>query len=530
MRFPGLLLAALACAGLLNEPAWGQAGQVQFASGDVQIQRSSGRKLPAVQGLAVEEGDTILTGPDGQTQLKMVDDGLLAVRPNTQIKLEAYRYAGREDGTERGIIGLLRGAFRSISGAIGRSNKDAYRIKTPSATIGIRGTDHESAFVVPNDANLPDVEPGTYNKVNSGETFIEANGQRVVLTADQAGFAGLAREMAPVRLREVPSFLRGDSRGSGSGRHGGKDDRNRDGREDRRDRDGREDRRDRDDARKSSALREGDRIGLRAGPMPPPPPVLPPPAPGTFDPAKLPPGIVPAPFLAAIVGGDVSPVIIGSGAGVVGVDLFAIVDAAGLMVRTGSPTFNYARNGAPVVDQGSAIIDGRPVHWGVYAGGEIKDGQGVRQPVFFHHMIAPSTTTVAQLLSAVTGSLTLSTVGGHTKPISEDGRVGGAVTGVSLTLVNATGINVSNYSIALTDASGRNWSGSQLTPVALRDFVSGTGAPLSVACSGCSATGGAGTAHGIPVGSFASPTQRGVVSSYDLHAGASGVTGSVLVK
>ena len=211
---------ALAINAVLVSPAWGQAGQVLSAIGEVQIRRASGQAIPGLADLSIGEGDTILTGPGSEVQLRMVDDARLTVRANTQIKVQAYRYEGREDGNERGIISLLHGALRSITGAIGRTNKDKLLLHTPTATIGIRGTDHESAYIPQGDSARPGVEPGTYDMVTSGETYIEAHGQRVELAPEQAGFAGLDPRVAPVRLREVPSFLRGGSRHGDTGRKG----------------------------------------------------------------------------------------------------------------------------------------------------------------------------------------------------------------------------------------------------------------------------------------------------------------------
>ena len=221
-----VLACALATAvnAVLVAPALGQAGQIQSATGEVQIRRASGQTVPAVADLSIGEGDTILTGSGSEVQLRMADDARLTVRANTQIKVQTYRYEGREDGSERGIISLLHGALRSITGAIGRTNKNNLLLHTPTATIGIRGTDHESVYIPLADAALPGVEPGTYNKVNSGETYIEAHGRRVELAPEQAGFAGLDPRVAPVRLREVPSFLRGDSRHGDSGRKGERED------------------------------------------------------------------------------------------------------------------------------------------------------------------------------------------------------------------------------------------------------------------------------------------------------------------
>lgn len=514
-----LLITALLTTAGISFDAWAQAGRIQFSSGEVTVQRSNGRSINAFKGLAVDEGDTVVTGGDGQAQLKMVDEALIALRANTELRVDTYRYVGREDGNEQSVLGLLRGAFRSITGAIGRLNRDAYRVRTPTATIGIRGTDHETAYIPPDaQAIYPDADPGTYNLVHSGLTFIEANGQRVELAANQAGFAALAPNIAPARLPVIPPFLRGPGFGPQAGPRGAAH-------------------RGPDGPRRP---RPGQRPVHPGASLPPPPGSVPPPAPGTFDPRQLPPGFVVAGPGTPLVGGDLSPGIVGSGAGVVGVNPitgeanFAVLNELGLVAQFGSNGFNYSRLAAPLVDQGSTTVGSETVRWGVYAGGEIKDGLGVRQPLFFHHMVAGSITPPAVLAAAVgTGGITFSTIGGFTKPITENGGVGGSVNGASITIIDAgAAIRVTNYSIAVTDSLGRSWNGS--TPaglpggVTLADFIGGPGMPLGVSCSTCAGgQTGIGSAHGVPIGATA---PVGVISSYDLHVGTAAVTGSVLVQ
>ena len=77
------------------------------------------------------------SGAGASAQLKMVDGGFIAIRPNTDMTFDAYRYNGKEDGTENALVSLLNGGFRTITGVIGRSNKQNYQIKTDTATIGI---------------------------------------------------------------------------------------------------------------------------------------------------------------------------------------------------------------------------------------------------------------------------------------------------------------------------------------------------------------------------------------------------------
>ena len=87
-------------------------------------------------GMPVSIGERIKTGSSGQVQLVFTDDTKLVVGPNSSLVIEAYLF--RSKGTvNKFAVKALGGSFRFITG---KSPKKAYSIKTPAATIGIRGT------------------------------------------------------------------------------------------------------------------------------------------------------------------------------------------------------------------------------------------------------------------------------------------------------------------------------------------------------------------------------------------------------
>jgi hypothetical protein len=135
------------------------------------------------------------------------DHGLIAVRPNTKMKVEAYRANG--DAEDRTIISLLSGTFRSIGGWIGTSNRDNYQINTPTAAIVVRGTDHEPSFVPePRPSEQPVAPPGTYDKVNSGSIAIRNTAGEVVVRPKEVGFAPHDAKSVPHISKSVPEFYR----------------------------------------------------------------------------------------------------------------------------------------------------------------------------------------------------------------------------------------------------------------------------------------------------------------------------------
>jgi hypothetical protein len=122
-------------------PTWvhAAAGKVEFASGGAAVQSADGSSKVLAKGMDIDTGDTILTGP-GRAQIKFTDGGYMSFQPDTQFKVEDYNYNGKQDGTEKGFFRLIEGGLRAVTGLVGKQNKTNYRVATPVATIGIRGT------------------------------------------------------------------------------------------------------------------------------------------------------------------------------------------------------------------------------------------------------------------------------------------------------------------------------------------------------------------------------------------------------
>ncbi|MGC2049547.1 MAG: FecR family protein [Gallionella sp.] len=201
--FFGIFLAA--CLTLFGQAVYaGVAGHVQFVNGQVQITNNAGQARSLQKADAVNESDTVTTAKDASAQIKMLDGGLIAVRSDSQLKFDKFVFTGDEDGTERSFFSLLRGGFRAITGLVGHKNKANYRITTAGATIGVRGTDHETYVVVPG-SDMAAIAPiGTYNKVNVGETVMTTDKGTINILPNQMGFSSAANQLPqlqPVNLK-----------------------------------------------------------------------------------------------------------------------------------------------------------------------------------------------------------------------------------------------------------------------------------------------------------------------------------------
>lgn len=87
----------------------------------------------------VYEGDVILTGATTFVHVKMSDDAFLAIRPNSALKVDCYKTQLGEQSCLR--FELLRGEVRTVSGHAAKANRDRFRLNTPVAAIGVKGTD-----------------------------------------------------------------------------------------------------------------------------------------------------------------------------------------------------------------------------------------------------------------------------------------------------------------------------------------------------------------------------------------------------
>jgi len=202
--FLGILVGLLPLPGLAAE-----AGRVHAVTGEVRVISADGKAQLLYKGLAINEGDTLASAANASAQIKMVDDGLILLRADTTLQIKTFRYHGQADGSEMGVLSLLKGGLRVISGVIGKINRDKYKIATPTAVIGIRGTDHEPMFIPdPAPGQTPLAAPGTYDKVNEGATVISTASGSVVINPGKAGFVPNDITVAPFVLSNIPEFYK----------------------------------------------------------------------------------------------------------------------------------------------------------------------------------------------------------------------------------------------------------------------------------------------------------------------------------
>ena len=499
----GALLLALASGAYASIDA----GRVQFAYGDSRALGANGFERALKKGDSVYEGETVITGKNAIVQLRMVDQAIIAIRPDSRLQIDLYRFDGKRDDSERAVLHLIKGTIRSITGLIGHTNKENYEIKTETANIGIRGTDHEPAYLLPTAAAGA---PGTYDKVNTGGTFIATPWGRVDVSPNQVGFASGKPGAVPVLLEGVPGFMRSappmgqDADASG-----------------------------------------GDQPARIAGPGSNSPQVVARPWYNSQALSYLDDPLVVTTqlttndratatvnFAEAGVYGDVTGGVARNGsfsANLVPAEQFFAGTAQALAATDPTSKLIYTRGTVPTVASGSGTLsDGTLVNWGIYGTGAPVNGHAIkdvysggagRKPDYMQVMGALG--TPAAVVSTLSG--TYSGIVASTPIIAESGVPGGSVTSANIVLASGA---LTQYQIGVTDGLSRTWAASCsscASPVPLATFKAS-----GIALSGTGPTGGAasGQANGAAVG----PTGQGVISSFALNEATAMVTGSFAVQ
>ena len=200
-------LAFVICIFSLGQNSWAAPGSIQLVIGTAYILKHFGQDRPAVKGDELYEGDTITTSANSNVQIRMIDDAVIWVRPESRFKIEKYKSDKHGAAKSEAALLLISGSMREITGSIGKSASGDFKLSTPNATIGIRGTDFDAVYATPQIAAQLNTPAGTYNRVYEGSTTLAGAGGQINLKKDQAGFMGLQTGDTPRVLPSIPSFL-----------------------------------------------------------------------------------------------------------------------------------------------------------------------------------------------------------------------------------------------------------------------------------------------------------------------------------
>ncbi len=211
MRPIRLMLTAFVLAGATHSALAQSVGRVLMSVGDVAASRS-GRTIALASGTAIESGDQIRTGSASGVQIRFADGSIVSLKPQTVFAVDEYRFAGQDDGNARALFNLIAGGMRTVTGLIGKVNQRNFALRTPTATVGIRGSGWNTSVCTSSapcgggagsGAQAPN---GTYVWVWDKGVFTENQGGRQ--DWDRGDVVHIADTNTPgVRLIQVPEFL-----------------------------------------------------------------------------------------------------------------------------------------------------------------------------------------------------------------------------------------------------------------------------------------------------------------------------------
>jgi len=131
-----------------------QAGIIKVVHGDVQVLRQGAVQKPAEAtspqaaspqifahvGDRLFSGDRVVTGDGAAVGITLRDDTLVSLGPKSTFVLEQYNF-NESSGEGNVAVRVVKGTLRYVTGLIGKHAPERQQVMTPTATIGIRGTD-----------------------------------------------------------------------------------------------------------------------------------------------------------------------------------------------------------------------------------------------------------------------------------------------------------------------------------------------------------------------------------------------------
>lgn len=158
-------------------------GNVTQQVGNTIIERQAGEKLTSEKGSTIVSYDTVRTG-QGKTAIEFVDETRVDVTQNSKLVIDEFVY---DPNTSKGKLALKAsfGTIRYASGQIAKNSRQDIKITTPTATIGVRGTDFTMTVDETGSSTiilLPSCSAvGTKRVCVVGEISVESDAGQVIL-------------------------------------------------------------------------------------------------------------------------------------------------------------------------------------------------------------------------------------------------------------------------------------------------------------------------------------------------------------
>jgi len=160
-------------------------GQVIKQRGKTFVISKKNKKRKVDVGSEIFVGDRVFTGVQGFIRLNMIDNAKIDLRCNSEMLIEDYQLLR---GGNRSVIYLIKGSVKKITGKIGKMAEDIYEMRTPLATVGVRGTEYAIRVLQQHgcDGSLDVNSKGLFVKVNRGVIDVKNKKEKVEINVGEA--------------------------------------------------------------------------------------------------------------------------------------------------------------------------------------------------------------------------------------------------------------------------------------------------------------------------------------------------------
>ena len=180
-------------------------GTITALKGSATINRDA-KLLTAKTGFIIEEKDIIKTALDAKMQIIFKDETIISLGKNTTFSVNEYLF---EDDVEPvANFGIFKGAMRTITGKIGKIAPEKFKVKTKTASIGIRGTNF-TVTILPNGSQKVFCTFGAIEVAINKNKFIVKQGFKIDITPK--GKAEV-KKFTPKELKKVNKESLGETK------------------------------------------------------------------------------------------------------------------------------------------------------------------------------------------------------------------------------------------------------------------------------------------------------------------------------
>jgi len=206
---PSILFSIIFCLyPLISTAAPETIGLVVWVTGSIKATMPGASERTLSRRSAVYQSDTLTTDSNSSGEIVFTDNSILSLRNNTTLEIAKYHFAKNTSAGNSETLNLIKGGFRTITGAITKEDPQSYKVNTPVATIGVAGTVYSAYF----DSHAADL----FTKLDKGIVFISNSQGKITLSKQPSlnnsecgidTYSQVSRDKKPVVLCNLPTVF-----------------------------------------------------------------------------------------------------------------------------------------------------------------------------------------------------------------------------------------------------------------------------------------------------------------------------------